>query len=176
MTVMLSLSIYGQKVGIKTNVVHAAALTPNIAVEMGLNMNTTLEVYGAYNGFDLKEDKKWKHWIVQPEFRWWFCERFNGSYLGVHLHGGEFNVGGTGPFTAIKNNRYDGYFYGAGISYGYQWMISKRWAFELGVGAGYARFEYDRYRCHECSPKTGSGHYNYFGPTKALISFVLFLW
>lgn len=165
-----------QKVAVKTNMIHAAALTPNLAVEIGTGKKTSLDLYGGYNWFDLRDSKKWKHWIVQPEFRWWFCERFNGSFIGVHLHGGEFNVGGVGPFTTIKNNRYEGYYYGAGVSYGHQWILGNRWGFELELGLGYARMEYEKYGCRRCSPMTDEGHYNYFGPTKIQASFQFFLW
>lgn len=164
-----------QSVAVKTNLLHGAALTPNLSVEMGINMLTTLDVYGAYNWFEPKADKKWKHWIVQPEVRWWFCERFNGGFIGLHLHGGEFNVGGVGPFTAFKNNRYEGWFVGAGLSYGHQWILGNRWGLELELGLGYAHMMYDRFRCGNCSPVIGSGSYNYFGPTKIQASFVFLI-
>lgn len=167
---------HSQYVALKTNVVHGATLTPNLAVEIGLNPTTTLDIYGGWNPFTFNDNKKVMHWIVQPELRWWLCDRFNGAFFGLHLHGGQYNTGGVGPFTIIRDHRYEGHFYGGGISYGYQWMLSNRWGLELEIGGGYTRIEYDRFGCRECSPKEKSGSYNYFGPTKALISFMLFLW
>ena len=161
---------------IKTNLVHAATGTANLAGEVGLGRKTSLELYWGYNWIEGKDNKKWKHWIVQPAFRWWFCERANGGFMGVHLHAGRFNAGGVGPFQAIRNNRYEGNFYGAGISYGHHWIISNRWGFELELGMGYARMEYDKFGCAECSPKIESDHYNYFGPTKIAASFIFNLW
>ena len=38
-------------------------------------------------------DRKWKHWLVQPEGRYWFGSAFKGHYVGVHLHGGQMNLG-----------------------------------------------------------------------------------
>ena len=172
----LCTTAYGQKAALKTNLLHGASATPNAALEFALGERTTIDIYGGFNGFDWSGNKKWKHWIVQPEFRWWLCESFNGGFLGLHLHGGEFNVGGVGPFKALKNNRYEGYFYGAGVSYGHQWILSNRWGFELELGVGYARMEYDKFCPQECGPKMESGHYNYFGPTKIQASFLFFLW
>ncbi len=172
----IGIAVNAQQAALKTNLLHGAAATPNLSLELGLGKKTSLDLYGAYNWFDFKDNKKWKHWMVQPEFRWWFCERFNGSFLGLHLHGGEFNVGNAGPFTTIKNHRYEGYFYGGGISYGHQWILSNRWAFELEIGVGYARFEYDKFGCEECSPKIKSDSYDYFGPTKLGASLIFFLW
>lgn len=33
-----------------------------------------------------------KHWLVQPEARYWFCEAFNGHFLALHALAGQFNV------------------------------------------------------------------------------------
>lgn len=173
---VLSGEAAAQHVALKTNLLHAATVTPNLAIEIGLGQKTSLDLYGGYNGFDFNDNKKWRHFIVQPEIRFWLCERFNGGFFGVHLHGGQFNVGGLGPFTTIKNHRYQGHFYGGGVSYGHQWMWGKRWGLELELGVGYARMKYDRYGCNECSPKEKTAHYNYFGPTKVQASIVFFLW
>ena len=132
-----------------------------------------------YNPFIFSEGKRIKHWLAQPEFRYWTCERFNGWFFGVHLHGGEFSFAKVRlPFnlyTNLRDNRYEGYYYGGGLSAGYQWMLGKRWNLEATLGLGYARVEYDRYRCADCSPKVGSGSKNYFGPTKAAVSLIYFI-
>ncbi|MEZ5006413.1 MAG: DUF3575 domain-containing protein [Bacteroides graminisolvens] len=31
----------------------------------------------------------------EPNIRFWFRERFSGSFLGIHAHAGIFNVGGV---------------------------------------------------------------------------------
>lgn len=170
------LTASAQQAAIKTNFLHGAFATPNAAFELGLGKKTSVELYWGYNWFEFKDNKKWKHWVVEPEFRWWFCERFNGSFLGSYLQVGSYNIGGTGPFRTLKNNRYEGNFYGGGFSYGYQWMLSNRWAFETVLGIGYSHITYDKYRCKKCAPKIESGHVNYFGPTKLQASFIFFLW
>lgn len=166
---------WGQDVAVKTNTLWWGSATPNLAFEIGWGPKNSLEIAGGWNPWTYKDNKKWKHWLVQPEYRWWFCERFARSFVGVHLHGGEFNVGNTGPFTKTKNYRYEGYFYGAGVSYGHQWILGNRWGLEAEIGVGYARIEYDRFRCGKCEPKLNSGHYNYFGPTRASLSFVYYI-
>lgn len=173
---MLSTGGYAQKAAVKTNTLHWATATPNLAFEFGMGEKTSLEFAGGWNPWKLSDNKQLRHYIIQPEFRWWFCERFNRSFLGLHIHGGEFNAGGVGPFKKIKNNRYEGYFYGGGISYGYQWILGTRWGLEAELGVGYARFEYDRFRCGKCGPKIEGGHLNYYGPTRASLSFVYYMW
>lgn len=166
-------------IALKTNLLYAATLTPNLALEIGLGRKTTLELGGGYNFYDPDNQKHWKHWLVQPEFRYWFCERFNGSYIGVHALGGEYNFARINlplsVFDDLEDFRYEGYYYGGGIVFGYQWVLSKRWNFELSVGGGYVRAYYDKYPCPTCGNSVEDGVKNYWGPTKATISFLLFL-
>jgi len=176
------LSLNAQKVAVKTNLLYGAGtLTPNLGVEFGLGQRTTLDISGGYNPWNLEgtatDNKKWVHYLVQPEFRYWLCERFNGHFFGVHGLFGEYNVGGIEiPFFGDplfdKNSRYEGIAYGGGLSYGYHWMWGKRWGMEftLGIGAVYTSF--DKYDCTMCSVQTGTGDKFYFGPTKAGISLV----
>ena len=58
------------------------------------------------------------------------------------------------------------------FSYGYQWIISKRWSMEATVGVGYARLKYDKYARGDGGEKLGHNTRNYFGPTKIGLSFI----
>ena len=62
--------------------------------------------------------------------------------------------------------------YGAGISYGYHWILKNRWSMEATIGAGYARLNYDKYACGKCGEKLGHNNKNYFGPTKIGLSII----
>lgn len=198
-TLLLPLSMLGQTVGVKTNLLHWASVTPNMAVEVGLAKHVTAELYGAYNSFRIikKGHTKWKHWFVQPEVRYWTCEKFNGFFVGVHAMGGQFNmVGFKVPPIAysfndsyldkLHNYRYEGDFVGGGISLGYQFVISPRWNIELSLGGGYNHVWYRQFEPNMCGARIDpigkdgkypkyTGEANYVGPTKATISFVFFL-
>jgi hypothetical protein len=50
-------------------------------------------IEGAGDLFVEKRDTRLKHFMIQPEVRWWACEKFNGHFFGVHVHGGVFDVG-----------------------------------------------------------------------------------
>jgi len=176
MTMFLSVSLYSQVVGLKNNLIYDATLTPNLGLEIGLGRKSTLDVNVGYNPFTFSDHKKFKHWLVQPEYRYWFCEKFNGTFFGIHAHGGEFSVSRLklpfGMFPSLENHRYEGWFVGGGISIGHQWILSKHWNLEASIGAGYAYIDYDKYECPGCGPKLKAGHYNYFGVTKATLSFI----
>lgn len=165
-----------QNLSVKTNLLYDAAATVNLGVELALAPEWTLDISGNYNAWDFSGNRKWKHFLVQPEVRYWLCEKFNGHFFGLHLHGGQFNVGSVrtpfGLFGDCSNARHEGWYYGAGVSYGYQWILGKRWSLELTAGAGYVRSDYSSFLAPVCGMKTGTGHHNYFGPTRAGITII----
>jgi hypothetical protein len=171
--------LQAQQVGIKTNFAYWATTTPNLGVEFSTGQKATLELAGGMNPFTFSDNKKIKHWLFQPEFRLWPCEKFNGHFFGIHAHAAQFNVGGLdipiGRLDVFKDSRYEGYLYGGGISYGYQWVLNPRWNFEAGIGGGYARIHYREYPCESCGTKRGEGDYNYWGVTKAALSLIYFI-
>lgn len=175
----LSAAAWGQKVAIKNNLLYDAILTPNLGIEVGLSRKSTLDFHVGYNPFTFSDGKKFKHLLVQPEYRRWFCERFNGTFWGIHLHGGEFSIANlkwpTGRFPELKDGRYEGYFIGGGLSIGHQWVLGNRWNIEATIGAGYAFIDYEQYRCAKCSPKPKDGTYHYFGITKAAVSIIFMI-
>ena len=169
--------VFAQKAALKTNIVSDALLSPNLGLEVGLAPKWTLNVAGQLNLWSV-DGRKWRHWLVQPEARYWFCRRFQGHFLGVHAIGGEFNAGnvdlpvkflGT-DFRKLKDRRYEGWGAGAGIGYGYDWILSRHWNLEAEIGIGWIHARYDAYPCAVCGRKLGSGHHNYFGPTKVALN------
>ncbi len=176
-SLMISVASYSQHFALKNNLVYDAMLTPNLGMEFKLGKRVTLDLSANYNPFTFNDNKKFKHWLAQPELRFWTCEKFNGTFFGIHAHGGEYDVAGIKlPFDLFKNlehNRYKGYFYGGGISIGHQFVLSKHWNFEASIGGGYARIEYDKYDVlPKDAPKKEKDHYNYFGVTKATLSLI----
>ena len=159
---------------IKTNALYWATTTPNLGFEIGLSDKFTLDLSGNYNPWTFSDSKKLKHWLVQPELRYWTCERFNGHFFGLHAHYAEYNVGGI-KMLGLKDHRYQGNLYGAGVSYGYHWILNKRLSIEATIGVGYAYLDYDKYPCGKCGTKLKDGHKNYFGPTKAGVSLIYIL-
>jgi hypothetical protein len=158
-----------------------ATLSPNLGVEIGLAPKWTIDVTGQMNAWTLSHDRKWKHWYAQPEIRRWFCDRFSGHFLGLHALGGQYNVGnlnnsinflGTN-FGVLSDHRYQGWFVGGGIAYGYDWILGKHWNLEAEIGVGYAYTRYDVFECAGCGKKVANDKsHNYVGPTKAAINLV----
>lgn len=171
--------IHAQDVAVKTNLLYGAyTLTPNLGLEVRIGKNSTLDLGGGYNPWNREgsydNNKKRTHWLVQAEYRHWFCRTFMGHFVGVHTLGTQYNISehnlpllfGKGS----KNYRYEGYGVGGGFSYGYQFFLNARWNVEASLGLGYARLHYDRYKCSKCGTVEGNEKRNYWGPTKASVS------
>jgi hypothetical protein len=164
-----------QDVALKTNLLGwAAGGTINGGLEVGLGRKTTMQLYGALNPWTYSDGRRARFWYASPEIRFWFCQKFSGSFLGIHALGGEYNIRNIDlPFNTLPDlpdgYHYDGWYVGGGLTYGYQWVMSKHWNFEASLGVGYA---YTRYRmCQNCKPRDTKPR-NYVGPTKAALSLI----
>ena len=170
-----------QQVALKTNLLYDATATVNAGIEIGLAPRWTLDISGNFNDWTMSHNRKWKHWLVQPEARYWFCERFSGHFIGIHAHGGEYNFGNLkngikflgSDFSKLTDNRYQGWYVGGGLSYGYAWILGKHWNLEAELGIGYIYTRFDKYPCAECGEKIEEdASHHYFGPTKLALSIV----
>ena len=172
--------VSAQKWAVKTNVIYDATATANLGIEIGLAPKWTLDISGNLNAWSKNEATKWKHWMVQPEARYWFCDRFSRHFLGFHAIAGAFNFGGINnnisflgtDFSRLKDNRYQGYAYGAGVAYGFAFMLSEHINLELEAGFGYMYLDYEIFDCSDCGRRIGDGGHHYIGPTKAAINLV----
>lgn len=162
--ICLSVHVKAQDVAIKTNALYWLTTSINAGVEMALDNKSTLELAGAYNPWTFRNDKKMRFWLVQPEYRRWFCEKFEGHFVGFHVHGAQY-------FGGFKKKRYDGYLVGAGVTYGYNWILSPHWNLEAAIGVGYAYLWYKQSPRIPCVKCQQDKHKHYVGPTKASISF-----
>lgn len=177
--VLSSISAFSQKSAVKTNLLSDGLLNPNAAVEFAVAPKWTVDLSGQFNLWNLSDDRQWRHWVLQPEARYWFCDRFSGHFVGTHLLGGQYNMGGIDipvsflgtDFRKLKDTRFQGWFAGAGIAYGYAWPLHEHWNLEAEVGIGWTYTRYDQFRCTGCGKKIKENTpHNYFGPTKVAVN------
>jgi len=196
---LMGLTGYSQTLGIKSNLLYDATSTINLGVELALSDKWTLDISGNINPWAFPQrkintsgqilqqyDAMMKHWMLQPELRWWSCEKFNGHFIGVHAHGGMFNVGGmtflpdTWGAKGVQIKRFEGWMAGAGLSYGYHLILSSRLSLEFSLGLGYAFMRYDKYNDYTANTPTKKDPHkymmHYFGPTKAGVSVIFMLY
>ena len=173
-------SVGAQDWAVKTNIVYDATATANLGVDIGLAPKCTLDFSGNINAWSKNDKTKWKHWLLQPEARYWFCDRFSRHFVGVHGIAAAFNFGsiknnlsflGT-DFSVLSTMRYQGYAFGGGVAYGYAFMLSKHINLELEAGFGYLYLDYEKFSCSDCGRRIGDGNHHYVGPTKAALNLV----
>lgn len=185
-------TLKAQNVALKTNLLYDALLSPTLSVEVGLAPKWSFDLSGTINDWTVNE-RKWKQWMVQPEARYWFCQRFAGHFLAMHVLGGQYNFGNFGrvmgnpdradetkrfmflgtDFGQLWNHRLQGWFAGAGVGYGYSWILDRHWNFEAEIGIGWIYTRYDMFNCVGCGQKIKSDKvHNYVGPTKAALNII----
>jgi outer membrane protein OmpA-like peptidoglycan-associated protein len=159
-------------VSLKTNLLYDATATLNLGIEVSVGPHWSIELPVNYNPWTLGGGRKIKHWMVQPALRYWTDQSFKGSFFGAHAHTGQYNIAHIGS----GERRYQGWLAGGGLSYGYRWNWSKHWGVEAEIGLGYARLDYSEYDisggCRSCGSLVRRDTRNYFGVTKAALSFI----
>ena len=168
-------------VAIKSNILYDLTATISAGIEVGLAPRWSIDVSGNFNAWTMKNDRRWKHYLVQPEVRYWLCDRFMGHFLALHLHGGQYNFGGIKNsinflgtnLSNLTTHRYQGWFAGAGIGYGYAIVLGRHWNLEIEAGIGYAYTVLDEFECAGCGRKVNTDlNHHYCGPTKLAGKFV----
>ncbi|MBS1439042.1 MAG: DUF3575 domain-containing protein [Alistipes sp.] len=152
---------------IKTNLLYWAALAPNLEAELGLGhrWSVGLEALCAWWSNE-RAHRYYQLFAAGPEVRFRFAGpgRFHGHYVGLY---------GSAGFYDLENRKtgYQGDFWSAGITYGYQLPVGRSFGVEFAVGAGMIGSSYKTYE-----PRDGLYVYQqtkrirYTGLTKARIS------
>lgn len=131
-------NLSAQRLAIRTNVPEWVVSSPNLGVEFSLNKKLSLDITGAVCPFGLKNDIYFKHIRVQPELKYWFENILFRHYIGLMGFYSSFDLG-------YKQRGYFGDSYAFGLTYGYNWIISRHWNLELSAGLGAIRYRIDRY-------------------------------
>lgn len=170
-----AIPLNAQQTAMKSNVLFWAATTPNLGVEVGITERFTLDIGGAYNAWKFKNNMKLNLYLIQPEFRYWPCQKFEGHFFGIHGHFGHYNIGQIPFISGMKELVYRGDLYGGGVSYDYHWVLGERWGMEVTGGVGYTSLEYDKIRCADCGETEGHYTRTFIGPTRIGFSVIYFL-
>lgn len=178
-----------QKVAVKSNALYWTTATPNLGFEFAMGERWTFELEGGYNLWTLDAEKnmKIKHWLVSPEFRYWFCNSFQGHFIGINSNYTQFNMGGL-PFAMpnvfinlsdkvpampdLQTSRIQGWAVGAGLTYGYAFPIARRWNMELTCGFGWWYTVYDQFESRECGLFQQTVEKHALGPSTLCVSFI----
>ena len=89
---LFSTGLLAQKITLKSNLLHLTPTTPNVGLELGLSQRITLDLTHEIPSFTFENNKRWKHRIVPPKSRGYFCEHLYVHSLGLLVGGGGYNM------------------------------------------------------------------------------------
>jgi hypothetical protein len=153
---------------VKTNVLYDFSTLPNVAVEWPMGRHASMAVNYLCPWWKDKNNA-WATQVLDAtaEWRWWpqgnpRYRRDRGAWYCGALAGG-------GDYDWERHERgFQGEFVRAGVTVGYHWPLTQRWAFEVGAGAGAFWTKYRRYHAEyegRYLVWKYSGRYQWYGPT-----------
>ena len=169
--ILFSTRASAQQIGVKTNALMWAVLTPNLGCEVVVGERSSLEVsmFGHYRPYGVDS----KLFAVQPEYRYWFSGRpMTREFVGVTAMVADYDM-------AIRNHVYDGYAVSLGAIGGYAFSLGQSWRLELSGGLSllyfrqkqhYRHDNYDDYFIGQDAPANSWG-YKLF-PAKLGVTFI----
>lgn len=161
-------------IAFRTNLLYDAFALPTLGVEWRISDLIGLRADWSGSYWGKKTSSIQKVWVVNPELRFYMGD-VRRWYAGVAGNYGKYNIyrGMIGKI-ASKDTGYQGSFWNAGISGGYQWRLNKAFTIDFNLGLGYSRFSYDTFsmvnkvRVSKAKNQTK----NIFGPTQVGVNLV----
>lgn len=151
---------------VKVNALGWATGTVNAGVEVAVAKQWSVELSGYWNPIQTDRFSA-KAWWVQPAARYWLYEHFVGHFFAVHPTYGRYDVG-NGKW------QYKGWLSGLGFSYGYTWILAKRWNLtaEGGIGVYYMQDTKRDRKSDDWRPECFTNYRRVvFAPSKLELSF-----
>ena len=164
---LLPQPVTGQDVSVRTNLLYDATASLNAAVEVQVGNHVSVGLDGGFKSWprwlfwdtDVENATHWRHFLVAPELRYYFKDVFQGLFAGADILYTHFNAGGVhfplGLYPSLRDSRFQGDFWGGGLSIGYAWRLGPHWRIEAeaGVEAGYVKA--GRFECARCGTRVG---------------------
>lgn len=135
---LLCSNTYAQRLALSTDVAMDALGAPSFGIEMTMTQKSTLNL-SAFYADKLAWSKDLRMFAAYPEWRYYFSGRpMNSWYIGA---AGIFT---TYDFT-LKGKVYNGHAFGAGMSFGYVYPITKRLQVSAHSSAGLLIYQHKEY-------------------------------
>lgn len=135
--ILFSSKASAQQIGVKTNALMWATLTPNLGCEVVVGQRSSLDlsVFGHYKPYGVDS----KIFAVQPEYRYWFSGRpMTREFVGVSVMVADYDM-------TVRSHVYDGYAVSLGIIGGYAFSLGRKWRLELCGGLAVLGFHHKQY-------------------------------
>ena len=129
-----------QRIAITSNLLEDAFITPNAGVEIVVSDRQSLTFDASYAPYKLSEQFHNKRMTVRLGYKLWFNQALYAHYIGLDAIASSSDVR-VGSNLGSRDE-----YIGAGIGYGYSFIMGERLNLipEIGVGIGYGN-SYDGY-------------------------------
>jgi hypothetical protein len=128
---------------IKANCLYWLLAMPNISVETKLADHFTLSSEIFYSPWESIAGNSLKFLQFNPDVRWYPKGSFNGFYAGIYASIQDFKIS---KWNYWNHNQYqDGWGYSFGGMFGFQALLTNKWALDVNVGGGWHHGEYVGY-------------------------------
>ena len=146
---------------VRNNFIYDISGTLNLGADVRVSPHWTMGLNAGYRPWptDDKTTRKWKHFLIAPELRYWTDSTFHRSYWGTNVFYSHYNVGHVtfpfGLYKTVRDHRIQGDLIGLGAFYGRSWRLNRyfRLEGELGLGIGYTWAK--KYECAHCGAYEG---------------------
>ena len=155
-------TVMAQRIALKTNSLYWATMSPNIGAELRLSGHYTLDLSVAGN-FKSSDNRQLQFVQASPELRYWFSRPMARHFIGLTGFAANYNL-------KLNDNIYTGDAFAAGLTYGFDWVISHRWNIETILGAGVLKYHCFDYPVDGVKPLSPNKDKTIFAPIKAGIS------
>ncbi len=131
--VVSSSGAFAQRVAISTNAIEWGILAPNISGEITLSTHSSMTMDLTIDPkFSVSDRFKSNNNTMKYSYRRWFKQAMSSHFVGVNMMFSTYDV-------RFMDHYYWGNIVGAGITYGYSWVLNSRINIvpTIGVGGGY---------------------------------------
>jgi hypothetical protein len=116
---------------------------PSVGYEKGLGKRFSFHIDAIGSTFNRYHNMPLKFLIITPEIRYYSKPELTGFFVGGHIGGSTFHLQ---KYNYANSNLYQkGYNYMAGISIGYVYAVTEKFALEAFVGGGTIQSFYKGY-------------------------------
>ena len=93
---------YSQKVAVRLNALPATDGAFGAGVSYGIGNKSTVELAGSLRPWKRSEMYVNRYWLIQPEYKYWTCQKFNGFFWGGYLNGAQFRIDTFGMYLFMS--------------------------------------------------------------------------
>jgi hypothetical protein len=132
--IAVNTSMNAQRIALTSNLLEDILVTPNVGVDVVVSDKQSISFDLSTSPYKLSETVHNKCMTFRTSYKFWFNQAFYAHYIGIDA------VANSSDIQIGKNNFKDEYV-GAGLSYGYSFIIGKRLNLvpSLGLGVAYGK-------------------------------------